>query len=131
MSQASVAQIITSQVDRRGISRPTATANAMRPILPIATPAPGKGRFIYQNQNVEWISVSTFRRGQKSEVVRKSHSRWQYLLQFEHSIIRIEGIFVAAALGRFNHHLKELFVILIAGGKDGKGPLANVGTSWA
>ena len=39
MSQASVAQIITRQVDRRGVSRPTATANAMRPILPIAAPA--------------------------------------------------------------------------------------------
>jgi hypothetical protein len=39
MSQASVAQIITRQVDRRGISRPTATANAMRPILPIGAPA--------------------------------------------------------------------------------------------
>ena len=82
--------------------------------------ASGKGRFIHQDQNVEWISVSTFRGGQKSEVVRKSHSRRQYLLQFEHSIIRIEGIFVAAALGRFDHHLKELFVILIAGGKNGR-----------
>src|SRR6267143_1001995 len=39
MSQASVAQIITSHVDRRGISRRMATANAMRPILPIAAPA--------------------------------------------------------------------------------------------
>jgi hypothetical protein len=39
MSQASVAQIITSHEDRRGISRHTATAHAMRPILPIAAPA--------------------------------------------------------------------------------------------
>src|SRR5258707_6738385 len=38
-SQVSVAQIITSNVDRRGISRHTATANAMRPTLPIAAPA--------------------------------------------------------------------------------------------
>jgi hypothetical protein len=35
-------------------------------------------------------------------------------------MIRIKGIFVAAALGRFDHHLKELFVILNAGGKNGR-----------
>src|SRR6266853_6898090 len=39
MSQARVAQMITSHVDRRGISRHTETASAMRPILPIAAPA--------------------------------------------------------------------------------------------
>src|ERR1700730_4744298 len=46
MSQASVAQIITSHVDRRGISRHTATANAMRPILPISAPAASLPRLV-------------------------------------------------------------------------------------
>ena len=65
--------------------------------------APGKGRFIHQNQNVEWISVSTFRRGQKSEVVRKSHSRRQYLLQFE-----LTAEFVSKVTDLFNGcHCRE------------------------
>src|ERR1700757_4772515 len=49
--------------------------------------------------------------GTNPEVIRKSHARWQYLLQFEDALIGIKSELVSASFRSFDDYSEQLFVI--------------------
>src|ERR1051326_7373162 len=75
--------------------------------------ASGEGGLIHQDQDVYWITVIRLCGRNKSEVIRKGHSRWQHFFKFKYMLVRIERKLVPASFWSFDHNAKHLLVFNI------------------
>ena len=59
----------------------------------------------------ERVAILGYSRGNKSEVIRKSHPGRQHLLQLEYFLFRVKRILVPASFRSFDDHLHDLVII--------------------
>ncbi len=80
-----------------------------------------KGRLIHQQQDIDGVAIGREFAWQKSEVVRKTHTRWQNLGERKDLLLGIESIFVTAALRCLDDDLQSsiLFMDWLQSGRVG------------